>query len=143
MRLLFGCFLLMFCVSCSKPAAQKATAVILDSNTVTFSGGILNYDALKQLKQETLSREEWTNVLPVMLLPLNADKGIDGEEQILGIYTLNDTAIVFKAQIPFEKHREYIARFYSSDAGLSYVKLVQSKQNLRGPQQTDYSFKVN
>jgi len=138
------CFFILVCAACTtKPVVQKATATVLDSNRVAFNGAILDHDALQQLKNETLSTEEWLNVLPVVLLPADNDKETNNEEQITGSYTVNDTAIVFTAQKSFEKHKEYVGRFYSSDSGLSYLKMAQSKQNLKGPQQTEFHFKIN
>lgn len=138
------CFFTLTCVACStKPVIKKATAIVLDSNTVSFKGAILDHDALQQLKQETLSTEEWSNVLPVLLLPVDSDTEVDTETPVAGNYTVNDTAIVFTAQGCFAKHRQYVARFYSSDAGLSYLKMAQAKQNLKGPEHLDFKFKID
>lgn len=143
MRKWLICFFSIAFVACNnKPAVQKPTATVLDSCRVLFKGAILDHNALQQLKQETLSEEEWRNVLPV--IALSADTGIaaDGETPIMGKYTVDDSAIVFTAATPFAKHTQYVARFYASDSGLSYIKMAQSKANLKGPEQTEFKFKV-
>jgi hypothetical protein len=138
------CFFLLTCIACStKPVIQKPTATVLDSSRVSFKGAILDHNALQQLKQETLSREEWINVLPVIALSTDTGMLANGETQVAGNYTVDDSAIVFTAATPFIKHTQYVARFYASDSGLSYIKMAQGKTNLSGPGQTEFRFKIN
>lgn len=142
MRRWLICFFAVVCSACTrKPDLQHPVATVLDSNKVSFKGAILDHDALLQLQQATLSHEEWINVLPVIGTPTGSDP--DTEVQLTGKYAVNDTSIIFTADRPFVKNVNYVAHFHSSDQGLSYLKMAQAKENLKGPGSIEFKFKVN
>src|ERR1700743_1876515 len=98
------------CHSASKIEKDKITIKLSkDSQLIVVSG--LEYAALAELKQDSLTTENFHELFPVYRMPADTDMK-DCQKPQLGSYQVSDNGITFKPDTAFKKHQQYFARFY-------------------------------
>jgi hypothetical protein len=133
MRLWPLCFFVIALVSCHSPLANHNNKVNIrlstDSQTVYISG--LEYAILHDLKADTLNNQGLQSLFAVYRMPADTDMK-DLQKHQPGKYTVTDTAIIFKPDAAFAKHRQYFVRYYGGPVANSQTEVFQSKAKLEG-----------
>jgi hypothetical protein len=101
---------LLFCFGCSsKPKAPVVHVSLTDSNHAVKVRG-LDYAIVSEIGRDSIPGI-WENFLPVYRMP--ADTDLKNYQPIQhGLYTLKDSAVVFKPDTPFVKGQTYFMRYY-------------------------------
>ena len=142
MRCCLLCFFILICTSCHAPSASEANQINIhlskDSQTVCISG--LEYAILHEMKQDSLTQENWQGIFPIYRMPTDTDlKDLQPEQP--GTYQITDSLLTFKPDTAFKKHQQYFARFYGNGTNFSTSNLLRSKSNLKGQSFTEVVFK--
>jgi hypothetical protein len=102
--------LLLFCFACTqKPKEPVVHISLADSNrSVKFKG--LDYAIISEINRDA-EPGIWENLLPVYRMP--ADTELKNYQPVQhGLYTLRDSAVIFKPDTPFVKGQTYFMRYY-------------------------------
>jgi len=134
---------MLICASCHAPTSTETKVSIhlsKDSQTVCISG--LEYSILHELKQDSLTQENWQGIFPIYHMPADTDmKDLQPEQP--GKYQITDSLITFKPDTPFKKQQQYFARFYGNGTNFSTGSLIRNKSNLKGQSFKEVVFKFN
>jgi hypothetical protein len=82
----------------------------------------------------------WQSLIPVYRMPADTDLK-DYQPPQPGIYSLQDSIVVFKPDTPFVKGRAYFIRYYHYDETKSIWDMVKNKQKLGSQPHNDLVFK--
>jgi hypothetical protein len=141
MRCCLLCFFILICASCHSPSTNESKVSIYlskDSQTVCIRG--LEYSVLHEMKQDSLTAENWKGIFPVYRMPADTDMK-DMQPEQPGTYQITDSLITFKPDTTFKKQQQYFARFYGDGSNFSTGNLIRHKTNLKGLNYTEVVFK--
>jgi len=130
--------LFFICLGCvKKPNPQQLKVNVLNANTISFSN--IDYNTLANLRQDSLNMAGWQAILPVYRMPADTDMK-DYLKPQPGKYAFNKDVLVFFADTPFQKHKQYFARYYRLHDDSSVWDLIKGKWKRGTPQYVECIF---
>ncbi|NCD69480.1 hypothetical protein [Mucilaginibacter agri] len=130
--------LCLICCGCVKKDNQQAFGVkVMGANAIGFNN--VDYNALANLQQDSLTTAQWQAILPVYRMPADSDMK-DFQQPQPGRYQLKDSTLVFLADTPFRQHSRYFARYYRLHDDSNVWTLLKGKWKHSTPQYTECTF---
>jgi hypothetical protein len=132
-------FMLLLCLSCTYKTQQAKIQITLTDMRKNLKISGMDYAVMQDINRDT-TVNIWQNLIQVYRMPADTDLK-DYQPIQPGKYMVQDSAVIFIPDTPFNLHQTYFMRYYQYDKGSTAWAYIKNHQKPGKKQYLELIFK--